>query len=87
MAEGPIEKDDPASIEKALATSDATALLRSATAEELAVSAVGECQAVFEHYAAMCAEPGVAANRDETPACDAVHAANNSIAHPPPLKP
>ncbi len=37
--------------------------------EELAVASGSDCRGVIDHYRALCAAPGVAASKDEAPAC------------------
>lgn len=58
-------------------------LLVDACTDELTVSGMGDCQSIFEHYGALCAEAG-GATKDEAPACDVIKTAGAALAHPAP---
>jgi hypothetical protein len=49
-------------------------LLIDTCTEEITVSSMTDCKLIFERYNAFCSEPGVAANPDEAPACEAIAA-------------
>lgn len=43
--------------------------------EEMTTTGVGECQAMIEHYSALCGEAAAAVPREEGPACEVVRSA------------